>query len=274
MLVAAGFLLPQFFQGVRGSSALSAGVQLLPFACGCAVFSVLAGQATARVRFRGEPVVRPLVWAGYGLAAVAYMLWYACFKSTVSMATQEGLLFLASAGVGTSLMPPILLIQAAMPLADMAASTATWVLMRSLGATIGLAVFTAILNTGLRTRFERIPGYGVEFTVPHGTTGYRGLHDLPEGEMKRRVLAAFADSVRVSTGSGGWRVGLTLAQICFVVGAGFLFAALALTLCTKHYPLSRKAPVGSTSGSSEASSDGEAPVPAADSEKQTEKSPV
>lgn len=158
----------------------------------------MAGQITSRFR-----IVRPLVWIGYAIAAVAYLLWYQFFTATVTMATQEGLLLLASVGVGISLMPPILVIQAAMPWRDMAASTSTWVLMRSLGATVGLAIFTAILNTGIRQRFVKIPGYGTVFQVPEGTTGYKALHDLPEGETRTQVLEAFADSVKV--GSAGFR---------------------------------------------------------------------
>lgn len=62
----------------------------------------------------------------------------------------------------------------------------------------GLAVFTAILNTGIRTRFEGIPGYGTDFVLPQSVEGYAQLHNLPEGPVKDAVLTAFADSLRVS----------------------------------------------------------------------------
>jgi hypothetical protein len=62
----------------------------------------------------------------------------------------------------------------------------------------GLAVFTAILNTGIRTRFEGIPGYGTDFVLPQSVEGYAQLHNLPEGPVKEAVLTAFADSLRVS----------------------------------------------------------------------------
>lgn len=63
---------------------------------------------------------------------------------------------------------------------------------------IGVAVFTAILNDGLRSRFGRIEGYGTLFNVPTDTAGYRALQALPEGNLKSTVLNAFADSFRVS----------------------------------------------------------------------------
>jgi hypothetical protein len=79
----------------------------------------------------------------------------------------------------------------------MAAATSAWSLTRSLGGSIGLAIFTALLNTELRSRFEVIPGYGTDFTVPQSTQGYKALHDLPEGSTKDAVLGAFADSLGV-----------------------------------------------------------------------------
>jgi hypothetical protein len=64
----------------------------------------------------------------------------------------------------------------------------------------GLAVFTAILNSDMRSRFEQIPGYGTEFQVPTSAAGYRDLAALPEGETKTAVLSAFSDALRVSFG--------------------------------------------------------------------------
>jgi hypothetical protein len=65
----------------------------------------------------------------------------------------------------------------------------------------GLAVFTAILNSDMRSRFEQIPGYGTEFQVPTSAAGYRDLAALPEGETKTAVLSAFSDALRVSSKS-------------------------------------------------------------------------
>ncbi|KAL1410581.1 hypothetical protein Q8F55_004594 [Vanrija albida] len=217
IFVSAGYILPQFFQGVHGSSALSAGLQLLPFAVGASLFGVLAGQITGRFR-----IVRPVIWAGYLLAGVGYLLFYGFYTASVSLPTQEGLQVITAAGIGLSLSPPILLIQAAMPFRDMAAATSTWVLARSLGATIGLAVFGAILNAGIRQRFAKIPGYGVAFSAPTSSADYAKLHRLP-AETRRAALTAFADSVRM----------------CFAVGAAFLLFAFVLTLFTKSYSLDR-----------------------------------
>ncbi|EIW71642.1 hypothetical protein TREMEDRAFT_67877 [Tremella mesenterica DSM 1558] len=188
----ANYLIPQLLQGVRGLDAIQSGVQLLPFAVLVAVNTIIAGQINSRLR-----IIRPVAWVGLGMASLAFGLLYKYLSYPIDFSTQEGLFALAGTGIGLSLQVPMLVLQAAMPLKEMAATTAAWTLTRSLGGSVGLAIFTAILNTGLRSRFETIPGYGTIFSVPQSSSGYRALHDLPEGEVRDRVLIAFADSLKL-----------------------------------------------------------------------------
>ncbi|KAK4689236.1 hypothetical protein P7C73_g867, partial [Tremellales sp. Uapishka_1] len=212
------YLLPQMFQGVRGSDALHSGIQLLPFACCVAWMTVVAGQINSRLR-----IIRPVVWVGYIFAALGYGLFYRYYTSTVSYAMQEGLMVIPGVGIGLSLQVTMLILQAAMPLKEMAAVTSAWSMTRSLGGSVGLAIFTAILNTGLRAKLQRIPGFGTVFQVPTSAAGYAALHNLPDGETKSAVLAAFADSFR----------------ICWIVACGMFIVALLVTLNTRSYSLDR-----------------------------------
>ncbi|WWD20193.1 hypothetical protein CI109_104669 [Kwoniella shandongensis] len=216
--LAFNYLLPQMLQGLRGDTPLDSGIHLLPFACCVAWMTVVAGLINSRLR-----IIRPVTWVGYGIAALSFGLFYKYYTSTVSYATQEGLLFIAGLGVGLSLQSPLLILQAAMPLKDMAATTAAWSLTRAMGGSIGLAIFSAILNTNIRSRFTKIAGYGTVFQVPESAQGYTALHELPAGETKDQVLEAFADSFRQ----------------CWIVGCAFFLAALVLTLWTKSYSLNR-----------------------------------
>ncbi|WWC65962.1 uncharacterized protein I303_108584 [Kwoniella dejecticola CBS 10117] len=216
--LAFNYLLPELLQGLRGDSPIDSGVHLLPFACCVAWMTVVAGQLNSRLR-----IVRPVAWAGYALAVVAWGLFYGLFKSTVKLGTLEGVLVIGGIGTGLSLQVPMLIIQAAMPLKEMAAATSAWSLTRNMGGSIGLAVYTAILNTNLRSRFVTIEGYGTSFTVPESASGYKALHELPEGPMKDQVLSAFADSFRV----------------CWIVGCAFFAAALLITIPTRSYSLNR-----------------------------------
>lgn len=64
-------------------------------------------------------------------------LFYQFYQYPIPYATQEGLQIITAVGVGLSLATPILILQAAMPLKDMAAATSAWQLTRSLGGSIG-----------------------------------------------------------------------------------------------------------------------------------------
>ena len=233
--IPSNWIIPEMLQGVRGVGAIGSGVQLLPFSCVVATCTVVAGQINSRLR-----IIRPVVWTGYGVAALGFGLFYHFFSYPIPFATQEGLFVVAALGTGLSLQVPMLVLQAAMPLKDMAATTAAWTLTRSIGGTVGLAVFTAVLNTGLRSRFEKIPGYGTEFTVPQSASDYQKLHDLPDGELKDKVLGAFADSFK----------------LCWIIECALFAGALAvsppslpplcgekltpqITLWTRSYSLNR-----------------------------------
>lgn len=79
-------------------------------------------------------------------------LFYQFFKYPIPFATQEGLQVVTGVGVGLSLSTPILILQAAMPLKEMAAATSAWQLTRALGGSIGTytAQITAPHHTTLR----------------------------------------------------------------------------------------------------------------------------
>ena len=96
----------------------------------------VAGLINSRLR-----IVRPVAWVGYGLAGIGMILFYIFFKYPIPYALQEGLQVVTAVGVGLSLSTPILILQAAMPLKEMAAATSAWQLTRALGGSIGMSPF-------------------------------------------------------------------------------------------------------------------------------------
>lgn len=104
---------------------------------------MVAGQINSRLR-----IIRPVVWTGYALAAIGFGLFYKYYTADVSYATQEGLLVIASTGIGLSLQSPMLILQAAMPLKEMAATTSAFSLTRSMGGSIGVSIvfFSGLLR--------------------------------------------------------------------------------------------------------------------------------
>lgn len=216
--IPSNLLLPQFFQGVRGADALQSGIQLLPYAIFVSLSTVVAGQIVSQFR-----IVRPVPWVGYAIAMVGFGAMIPTFTYTLPLSEQYGLLIIPAFGIGLSLQTPLVILQAAMPLSDMAAVTAAWTLTRSLGGSVGVSIFTAILNTEIRTKFSRIPGYGVDFVAPTSSKDYEALHAMPEGPLRDSILGAFADSF----------------TLCWIVSIALFGGALAITLPTKAYSLRR-----------------------------------
>jgi MFS family permease len=257
---------------VRGLDSEKSGQAIIPFSVTISIGTIVAGQLTSRYH-----LTRPLIWTGFGLACIGYILFATLLNPHTGFATQLGIQIIASAGVGLAIQTPMMVIQAAMPFEDMAASMSAWILMRSVAAAVGVAVFSALLNSEMRTRFSRIDGFGTAFDVPKGVEGYQKLQHLP-GPLKATVLDAFAQSFRVSRASlmDSIYIAYTASkrkllppanrvktranpQLCWIVAAVLLAAALfvrlmplpplhafpadpQLTLWTKNYALIDNSP--------------------------------
>lgn len=63
---------------------------------------------------------------------------------------------------------------------------------------MGIAVFQAVISTGLESRFPKLQGYGTSFDTPHDLMGYHRIHGLPAGQERDDALSAFSDSMKVS----------------------------------------------------------------------------
>lgn len=192
MFMPAVYLLPQFFQGVMGDNALQSGIQLIPMLVCVSGASMISGQITSRFH-----IVRPVCWVGFTLATIGYGLFYALYSPTMSVAIRASVQVVCGLGIGLSLAATMLVIQAAMPMKDMASSTAAWVLLRSMGATVGVAITQALYNSGMRSKLSQIDGYGTDFVAPKGAKGYEALQALPPGPMKDAVLKGLSDSFKV-----------------------------------------------------------------------------
>jgi hypothetical protein len=75
------------------------------------------------------------------------MFYHANLMVMLYSAEQVLYLLVASLGIGVLFQSPLIALQAAMPLKDMATSTATFGLLRTLGGTVGISVGQAILTS-------------------------------------------------------------------------------------------------------------------------------
>lgn len=182
---------------------------------------------------------------------LGFGLLYGLFNYDITLPMQYGILIIPAVGVGLSLQTPLLIMQAAMPLKDMAAVTSAWVLTRSLGGSVGISIALSVDSTSLRHRMSKIPGYGTDFVAPTSAEGYQLIHRMPEGETKTAILKAFADSFKP------W----------WIASIGLFAACLLITIPTRSYSLNRTRGGGPVLAKDDPSSAQSTPTPASESER-------
>jgi MFS family permease len=131
--------LPLFMQGVMGVSATQSGSLLTPLMLGAVIGSVAAGQYTSRTgRYK------PLALVGSTLIALSMILFARMNGDTLR---PEVLRAMIISGLGLGLIQPVytLAVQNAAPREHMGSATASTQFFRSIGSTMGVAIFGSLL---------------------------------------------------------------------------------------------------------------------------------
>ncbi|KZT58571.1 MFS general substrate transporter [Calocera cornea HHB12733] len=214
-MLCASYYIPLYFQ-IMGASPILSGVKMIAFSFGAALLAIVSGQVVAR---SGD--YRWVMWFGLSVMTLGFGL-MTTLDNYSSIARQEVFLLVAAIGMGCLFQPPLIGVQAAMPLKDMATSTATYGLLRSLGGTIGISIGGAIYQSEVRRRVSQVPGW----TPPLGadlTSNVRQLSDIQPESLKNEVLYAYTRSV----------------STIWIVCTPLIFTALLISLFVKKYSLKR-----------------------------------
>jgi MFS family permease len=177
--------LPLFLQVVNRASATNSGMLLLPLMLGLLLASIGSGQVTTRTgRYKLFPVT------GTALATTAMVL-----LSTMGTGTSQGTvtlyMVLLGAGIGLTMQTMVLATQNVVPVHDLGAATSSVSFFRSMGGSIGVAMFGALFNSGLRSRLEDVDGVAFGESSTFTTAALDGL----TGGERTEVVSAFADSL-------------------------------------------------------------------------------
>lgn len=133
--------LPVFFQAVKGMSAFTAGLAMVPTMIGVGFASIYAGnRMSATGRFRVFPVL------GAALLGLTLLpLGFISADTPSWLVIVLGVVF--GIGAGFSLQPIITAVQGVVPQTDIGAATAAVSFFQRLGSAIGVALLGAILNS-------------------------------------------------------------------------------------------------------------------------------
>ncbi|CAM0135182.1 unnamed protein product [Umbelopsis sp. WA50703] len=139
------YYLPIYFQAVRGDSATSAGLELLPYMLGVVFCNISAGLIIAKTG-----VYRIWLWVGTAILTVGSGL-ITMLNMDSNRGEQIGYLLIAGVGFGCCMQTMIVAAQASVTYKDMAVTTAFVNFSRTLGGVFGLAIAGTLFNNKLIT---------------------------------------------------------------------------------------------------------------------------
>jgi EmrB/QacA subfamily drug resistance transporter len=136
-------MLPLYFQIVKGDSATSAGLKLIPFMIGIVTFSIVSGKLiTKHGHYKRFPIM------GLSLMSVGLFM-----LSTLTQTTPFWQLaiyaVLIGAGLGLSMQTIVIALQNSVEFRDMGVATSANTFFRSIGATMGVALFGTVYASRL-----------------------------------------------------------------------------------------------------------------------------
>ena len=144
--------LPLFIQGVQGDSATNSGNAILPLMFGSIVMSVVSGQIVSRTgRYRILAII------GQAVAAVGLFL---MSTMAVDIPRWQTLIYMVVLGLGLGIAQPLytLIVQNAFPPQRLGVVTAATTFFRSIGSTVGVAVFGTVVNNRFSSEYAaRLP---------------------------------------------------------------------------------------------------------------------
>jgi EmrB/QacA subfamily drug resistance transporter len=136
---------PLYLQIVKGSSATAAGLQMIPFVVGIMSGSIISGQLISRTgRYRIFPII------GSTLMVIALFLFSLIGADTPLWRTML-VMVLMGLGLGGNMQPMITAVQNAVSPREIGVATGAVTFFRSMGGTLGTAVFLSVL-------FNVLPG--------------------------------------------------------------------------------------------------------------------
>jgi EmrB/QacA subfamily drug resistance transporter len=152
--------MPLFMQGVLGDSATNSGMVMIPMMLGVVVGSFLSGQAVARLgRYRMLVILAAVVLV-VGMLLMSQM----GVRTPHSAAVRN--MIIIGAGLGISLPLINLAVQNSAPYRFLGIATSSTIFFRSIGGTIGIAVFGTLMTTSVSANLKGALPAEVQTRVP------------------------------------------------------------------------------------------------------------
>ena len=206
----------------------NSGAVLIPLTASMIVVSIVVGRLITRTgRYKGFMLVGLLVMmAGY------FLLTRLGYGSTQTNLTLD--MIVVGLGLGAVLQTYTLVVQNATSREDLGVATSTTQLSRSLGATVGTAVFGTIMTNGMRTEIPKhLPPQALNSPQAAKLSGSGGVGAVLDPNTLGRLPDAIVSGIREGLAAAMHPV--------FVAGLPMIAIAFVATLFIKELPLRTKA---------------------------------
>ncbi|KNG90697.1 MFS drug transporter [Aspergillus nomiae NRRL 13137] len=202
------YYIPTFYQLVFGYSTVKAGAMLLPVTLMQTVSSTVSGLVVHWVgRYRECILFGWMIWAvGLGL--------FSTLDQSSGLGKQIGYGLLTGVGVGNTLQPALIAVQAGVERKDMAVVTSFRNFVRNLGGTLGLAIAGTIINNLITSSISSL-GLTQSETRSFLSSPQNYLSKLPREEAERArslLIPAYRKGFRII-----FLIGAALAAFAFVL---------------------------------------------------------
>jgi EmrB/QacA subfamily drug resistance transporter len=218
------FFIPVYAQGVIGVNVTDSGAVLIPLTVAMIVVSIVVGRLITRTgRYKGFMLAGLLVMmAGY------FLLTRLHYGSTQTDLTLD--MIVVGLGLGAVLQTYTLVVQNATSREDLGVATSTTQLSRSLGATLGTAIFGTIMTNGMRTEIPKhLPPQALEGPQASELSDGGGVGAVLDPNTLGQLPEAVATGIREGLAAAMHPV--------FVAGLPIIAVALVATLLIKELPL-------------------------------------
>ena len=206
---------PVYFQIVRGDNATNAGLLLMPQMLGILIGTIGAGRLTTRYgRYKIFPIV------GLSLLAFAFFA-LSRIQPDTPIVVALGCMILVGMGIGMTTPALMLSVQNAVPTQDIGASTSALTTLRSMGSSLGAAVFGAVLTARLNSELAQNLGRVARRIDPALLRGSPDQISALPARVQAGVVESFADAL----------------STVFLAAVPIALAALAIVVFMPEIPL-------------------------------------
>jgi EmrB/QacA subfamily drug resistance transporter len=206
--------IPLFLQLVYGVSPTSSGLRMIPLMAGLLTASILSGRAISRIgRYKAFPI------AGTAVTTLGMFLLSRLDIDTAPWLASVYMLVLG-AGIGLVMQVLVLVVQNDAPPRDIGVATSTATFFRSMGGSLGVALFGAIFASRLTDELKALPpAVAARFSGGVNISPDQ-VHSLPP-VIRNEFLDAFVNAL----------------SPVFLVGAVLTLIAFVLSLFLREVPL-------------------------------------